>query len=352
MDYFKTNNFDLIRLVAASQVMLFHTMHYLAVPVGNIKALVAYLPGVPAFFFVSGLLISASWERNSDLRTFSVNRALRIFPALWAVLFFSLLTLVVFYDGGILRSNIGKLLLWSFCQVTILQDWIPGFMRGYGVGGMNGSLWTIPVELSFYAFTPIIYWAAKKLGTVEKVLIAIIVFSFSLQYVIHGFHDQLPELVYKLTDKSPLPWIGMFCCGVLAQRHLPTIYPWVAGRAPLFVAIYVLASVLAHYVPLYPLLKGNSNSMGIINYAALCGLILAVAYSWRSLAERMLQRNDVSYGIYIFHMPVINMFVHNGITGWTGFVSALVIAVSLAALSWFYVEKPALGLRHWALYKR
>lgn len=162
-DYFKTNNFDLIRLVAAAQVMLFHTMHYTEVPVGGLKTVVGYLPGVPAFFFVSGFLISASWERNSDLRTFCVNRALRIFPALWAVLFFSILTLLLFYDGSILRNNVGKLILWSLSQVTILQDWIPDFMRGYGIGGMNGSLWTIPVELSFYAFTPIIYWAGKKL---------------------------------------------------------------------------------------------------------------------------------------------------------------------------------------------
>jgi hypothetical protein len=50
MDYFKQNNFDLIRLVAAAQVMLFHTMHYMAVPVGSLKTIVAYLPGVPALF--------------------------------------------------------------------------------------------------------------------------------------------------------------------------------------------------------------------------------------------------------------------------------------------------------------
>jgi peptidoglycan/LPS O-acetylase OafA/YrhL len=144
----------------------------------------------------------------------------------------------------------------------------------------------------------------------------------------------------------------MFCCGVVAQRHLPALYPRVAGRAPLFIAIYVLTAVLSHYLPVYPLLNGNSNSMGIINYVALCGLILSAAYSWRDLAERLLQGNDISYGVYIFHVPVINMFVHNGIIGWAGFISALVIAVGLAALSWIYVEKPALGLRHLALYKR
>jgi len=352
MDYFKTNNFDLIRLVAATQVMLFHALHYLPVPTGNLKAWVAYAPGVPAFFFVSGFLISASWERNPDLRTFWINRALRIFPALWAVLFFSLLTLLLFYDRTILGANVGKLVLWSISQVTILQDWIPDFMRGYGVGGMNGSLWTIPVELSFYAFTPIVYWIGRRLGHLERILVTVIVLSFGTQYAMNLSQDALPELAYKLLDKSPLPWVGMFCCGVLAQRHFQAIHGWVAGRFAWFAAIYVLAALAAHYLPLYPLLRGNYNSMGILNYAALCGLILAAAYTRPRLAESVLHRNDLSYGIYIFHIPVINMFVHNAVGGWTGFLSALAISIALAAMSWFLVEKPALGMRHWALYRR
>jgi peptidoglycan/LPS O-acetylase OafA/YrhL len=333
MDYFKTNNFDLIRLVAAAQVMLFHTMHYTEVPVGGLKTVVAYLPGVPAFFFVSGFLISASWERNSDLRTFCINRALRIFPALWAVLFFSILTLLLFYDDPAGLDSRLHARLWHRRHERQPVDH-PGRT----------------VVLCVHADHLL---GREKLGSgVGPMLLGIIVLSFGLQYFIYGFQSQIPVLVWKLLTKSPLPWVGMFCCGVIAQRHLPRIHPWVAGRAPIFFAVYVLTALLSHYLPLYPLLNGDSNSMGIINYLAMCALILAVAYSWQNLAERLLQRNDISYGVYIFHIPVINMFVHNGIIGWTGFVSALAISTGLAILSWFYVEKPALGLRHWALYKR
>ena len=84
MDYLRKNNFDLIRLAAASQVMLLHGITHLEVDAPLLEQFVAYFPGVPAFFLISGFLISASWERNSDLRIFTANRALRIFPALWA----------------------------------------------------------------------------------------------------------------------------------------------------------------------------------------------------------------------------------------------------------------------------
>lgn len=351
-DYFRTNNFDLIRLMAAGQVMLFHAIFYLKVPIEALSNTIAYFPGVPAFFFVSGFLISASWERNSNLRTYVVNRCLRIFPGLWGVLTFSLLTLFVFYDRNILEENSLNLILWSVGQATILQDWIPDFMRGYGVGGMNGSLWTIPVELSFYAAIPVFYLLFKRFRTTDAILISVLVASFGLQYSIYAFETDLPVLAYKLIHKSPLPWIGMFCCGMLAQRHLEQILPRLIGKFPLFLAIYVAAAGLAYFLPVYPLFKGNANSMGVINYAAMCGLILSAAYTRPYMAERLLRRNDISYGIYIFHIPVINVFVQQGHSGWLAFIPALAITVLLASLSWYAIERPALGLRRWALYRR
>lgn len=352
MDYLKTNNFDLIRLVAASQVMVFHALFHLDVDADGLRAVVGYFPGVPAFFFVSGFLISASWERNSDWRVYAVNRALRIFPALVGVLLFSLLTLFLFYDIGILKANAGKLLLWSLSQVTILQDWNPAFLAAYGVGGMNGSLWTIPVELSFYAFVPVLYLLFSGTGAPRATLATVTLLSFTLLYLVYGYRESLPELVFKLTIKSPLPWVGMFCVGVFAQLSMTKVVALARGRFVPAALLYVGVAGLAAAVPLFPLLKGDANYLGVFNMAALCLLVLAAAFTRPELAERLLHRNDISYGVYIFHMPVINMLLVNGLTGWTGFWLSLGITTGLATLSWRYIEKPALGLRSWALYRR
>lgn len=63
-DYFRQNNFDLLRLVAATQVALLHGMDHLGVPHNPVTQVLAWLPGVPAFFFISGFLISASKGRQ------------------------------------------------------------------------------------------------------------------------------------------------------------------------------------------------------------------------------------------------------------------------------------------------
>jgi len=63
---FSTNNFDLLRLYAASQVALHHALRHLQVEHADwlIIKITRLFPGVPIFFFISGLLISRSFENS------------------------------------------------------------------------------------------------------------------------------------------------------------------------------------------------------------------------------------------------------------------------------------------------
>lgn len=355
MNYLKYNNFDLIRLLAATQVAMLHSIKHLEVPAGGYELLIAYVPGVPAFFFISGFLISASWERNPDPRLFFTNRFLRIFPGLWAATLLAITTLLVFGSGIDISGNFATFALWVFSQSTIFQAWTPGFLRGYGVGAVNGSLWTIAVELSFYAFIPVLYLVFRAAGGGRKtaILLLIIVLSFVAQYLLYGNQDLIGEtLFYKLVRASPVPWVGMFCCGILAQRYLPNIIDIVAGRMLYFLALYIVVSVITQVYPLPPFLRGTSNSMGVINYLAMVGLLLSIAYTNTGVSDRLLQRNDISYGMYIFHMPIVNVLVECGILGWTGFFIALTATIAISSMSWLWVERPALRLRRAALFSR
>jgi peptidoglycan/LPS O-acetylase OafA/YrhL len=353
VDYFKHNNFDLIRLLAATQVAMLHSIEHLEVPIGDWELLVAYVPGVPAFFFISGFLISASWERNPNIRTFFSNRFLRIFPGLWAATLLAVVTLLIFGSGLDIRGNLSTFVLWFFTQSTIFQAWTPGFLRGYGVGAVNGSLWTIAVELSFYVFIPFLYQAFRAFGRQTAILMGIVLASFAVLYVLYGNQELIGEtLAYKIIRASPLPWVGMFCCGILAQRYLPKIVDIVAGRLMHFLVLYIVVSLVTELWPLAPVLRGTSNAMGVVNYVAMMGLLLAIAYTNTGLADRLLRRNDISYGMYIFHMPIVNVLVECGIDGWTGFAIALVVTTVISSMSWWWIERPALRLRRAALFRR
>jgi peptidoglycan/LPS O-acetylase OafA/YrhL len=75
----KSNNLDLLRLFFAVQVVLTHTAGHMGLPIPNF---LGSLPGVPAFFFVSGFLIYAAYV-NSPGKNYIYNRFLRLFPGLF-----------------------------------------------------------------------------------------------------------------------------------------------------------------------------------------------------------------------------------------------------------------------------
>ena len=89
------NNFDLIRLFAASQVAITHTASHLGVE-NSVLSILSMFPGVPIFFFVSGYLIYGSYEQSSKNPNtnfnFFMKRFLRLYPALWLCFVLSILS--------------------------------------------------------------------------------------------------------------------------------------------------------------------------------------------------------------------------------------------------------------------
>jgi peptidoglycan/LPS O-acetylase OafA/YrhL len=352
-DYLKSNNFDLIRLFAAAQVALEHIVQFLNPASQPYIAWLAFFPSVPTFFFISGFLISASWERNPVLRAYVLNRFLRIYPALWAVFFLSV-ACVSIVDPRFLAVDVSRLALWAGAQLTVGQDWNPSFLRDFGLGAINGSLWTIPVEICFYVAIPVLYWIVRRFGNANLVFSTVIVLSFGLQYVLFIYRgaDHIWLFPIRHLKLAPIPWIGMFAVGVLAQRNIRYLYGFVGGRFFLFLGLYAAISVVSAFFPAFPLLRGNFNSMGVLNFSALVLLVLSAAFSFRATADALLQRNDSSYGIYIYHMPLVNLFVQMHIVGFPGAAAVVGLTIFIALLSWFFIEKPALSLRHHALHWR
>ena len=80
-------------------------------------------------------------------------------------------------------------------------------------------------------------------------------------------------------------------------------------------------------------------------------LILKIAYTAPKLSDKILKKNDISYGLYIFHMPIINYFLHQQVTGTAGFFLTILLTVIIASMSWFFFEKKILSFKKYALRK-
>ena len=78
----------------------------------------------------------------------------------------------------------------------------------------------------------------------------------------------------------------------------------------------------------------------------LAGLILSAAFSAEGLTHKLLRGNDISYGVYVYHMLVINSLIQLGYYGaWPHGLAAATITALVAFASWRCVERPALGLK-------
>lgn len=339
----RVNNFDLIRILAALQVVYLHGYEHLQLKhPAIIRDAFTLFPGVPVFYFLSGILISMSWENSPQLGNYLRNRALRIFPALIAVTVLSLVGLFVI--GYLQASDATRptFIVWAIGQMTVLQFYTPDFMRGFGSGALNGSLPTITVELQFYVLVPLLYTAlrlTKRTAKSSNILIGVLIVLFAGANQLYNAAGGQGNttLAMKLLNVSFVPWFYMFLCGVFVQRN----FQWFARRLRGAGLIALVAYVSFAWAVRSQLGWPISNAINPVTFLALAATIFALAYSLPSLGDRLLRRNDISYGVYIWHMPLFNLMMHQQILGsTTDFLQATIIVLSLAGLSWMIVERP------------
>ena len=348
---FKENSLDLIRLFAAMQVMVLHSFEFTMPEITDnwFFSLLELFPGVPIFFFISGYLISKSYEKSPNLSSYWKNRILRIYPAL---LLCVLVNIILVASTGYLEkvgASFFDVSLLFLAKGTILQFYNPEFMRGFGDGVLNGSLWTICVELQFYFIVPIFYKILiEKIKNVNVVLAILLIIFMILNRVLYALQPEYSEQIWwKLYRVSFAPWFYMFLFGVIVQRNFD-FFIAIVQKVPLLIVfvVYFMYAIILHQfnVPF-------DNSIAPYLYFPLAVLVFYISYHFVSFSKNLIQGNDLSYGVYIWHMPFVNqlMYYRQGNEKIWEVTTVLVITTIVAWLSWRYLERNALTLKNYTL---
>jgi peptidoglycan/LPS O-acetylase OafA/YrhL len=341
---FKKNNFDLIRLLAALQVVIIHGCHHFEVEYGGwfLKVL-SIFPGVPIFFVTSGFLISASLERSKSLGDYFKNRFLRIYPALWSCFLLSIATVFIFYSPDFKGDEFGK---WVLAQVTIGQFYNPEFLRGYGVGVLNGSLWTIPVEIQFYLALPILYIIFRKVNWNSAFILSltIILIFLNQKYIELNYYSD--SIVTKLIGVSLFPYLYMFIFGILLQRNLNFVKIYLSKNAIFFLILYLIVTISSFLLEF----RYSGNYLNPVSSFFLSLLVISTAYTSESRFSSILNGYDISYGIYIYHMVFVNVLIQlNYMSPLMNLLAMIIITIFTALISWKFIEKPSLSLKRYSI---
>ncbi|WP_101760239.1 acyltransferase [Oceanicoccus sp. KOV_DT_Chl] len=128
---------DLIRFFAALAVVLYH---YISRPESTAFPTLATITqfgylGVPLFFIISGYVIALSAENRTPIQ-FGISRFVRLYPALWAGVIFTVLTLTILTKDNFSIAQI-------LANFTLLNEYM-------GFEDIDGVYWTLKKELKFY----------------------------------------------------------------------------------------------------------------------------------------------------------------------------------------------------------
>ncbi|MEA2366572.1 MAG: hypothetical protein QOI32_2084 [Thermoleophilaceae bacterium] len=305
------------------------------------------------FFALSGFLIGRPFVesfvmggRSPALVSYLRNRLLRIFPAAWLLLVFVLLRY------GTRDSSTGELL----SSLTLTESYSP-----HPLESLIGQLWSLKVELAFYALVPIVFVALRLAGprgtprARRRVVYGLAAGGCGVSIAYSALE------VGSAAAQRTLPWVltaftvGVALAAVLADRR-PR---WHGRRARVmataaFVAGLAIALVAGHIggeTAWVTTLLATLSVTGLVWGPVL--LELGGGGTWRWLDNPVLAWIGArSYAIYLWHVVVMAELypVVRGIEGYRVAMLALlplvlVVSALVAELSWRLVERPALRRR-------
>lgn len=312
---------DALRGLAALAVVAFHyTTHY-----GNEVGHIGPAPmsfafgnyGVHLFFLISGFVIFMTLERTRTAMDFVVSRFSRLFPAYWVAI---LLSATVVYSIGMPSQR----LPWSNVVIdfTMIQQIL-------GAEHLDGSYWTLQVELFFYA--QMLFWF--MLGQLQR--IRWIIVGWLVIAALCGLAEKNGiNLSYTARELLIVRHIPYFAIGILFYRLRTRPSERVVDSV--LIGLCLLAIAIA-YKPIY------------LEVAATCTAIFA-AFSlgllrglrWAPFAFL----GTISYSLYLLHQAIgFSLIWHleeSGLSASLAAVCAAVLVTGLATLLTFLVERPAM----------
>jgi peptidoglycan/LPS O-acetylase OafA/YrhL len=204
-------------VIVGLKVILSHSCRHFDIQDTLFFDIIRLFPSVPIFFVASGFLVSASYVRSKSLSDYIKSRLLRIYPALYVSLGLSLIIMFSLYSPDI---TLEKFIFWIFGQLTFMQFYNPDFFRGYGSGVMNGSLWSISVQMQFYLLLPVIFMVIKKYKyrLLWSVLFVILMGINDVFYSFFKDSETPRSLIVKLCHVTIVPHLFLFLIGVFFSK--------------------------------------------------------------------------------------------------------------------------------------
>lgn len=340
------SSLDGVRGLAIVLVLLHHNLRFIF-PSGY--------TGVDVFFVLSGFLITAILLRQlghadvgRQIRLFYIRRALRLFPAFFALLIVFAAMTIIFFEGRHLRPLLFAS-TYSVNWASALTDQVPGSMQ---------HLWSLAQEEQFYLLWPLLLVAFLVMRLTRRTIMLVTA-------LLMIFGPVVSALLWLSGTSEGRLYFGLdtHSTGLLLGCLLAQFYIWgVADRLFLDTRFLRWGALLACFALIVIAVGMRTSAPGWIAgilmtplASILAGVVVLAAVACREglfirlMTTRIMRRlGRVSYSLYLWHIPVM-YFVAWQLADVLAFRYTVLISFALAyviaEISYRVVESPFLQMK-------
>ena len=364
----RSRGLDGLRGLAALSVFFFHVWLYNRSAGSRIDswdwAAAQLSDGLICFFVLSGFLLYRPFVRAASAQhgpvatgAYFLRRAARILPAYYVALL-GTLALLIWAKGtpGVRLPDAQLLPLF----VVFGQNYDPDTILT-----LNPVTWTLCLEMAFYIVLPLIGLYAMRIARGRMwPQVALLLFFIAAGM---GWNALTEANGWsQIASKSLIAYMPYFAFGMLAalwaerrrsrsgESPLSQLVTWLTVAAGIAIVIgngYWHTTITMNN-ELGAVVRDMPGGVGFALITAAAAAGAGPALGWLRAAP-LRNLGVVSYGFYLWHVPILLAIRHSGIAprGWSLMVIGFPLCVAAGMASWFIVEKPLIGMAHGRLVK-
>ena len=306
--------------------------------------------GVDIFFVTSGFLITSilleEWHEHQriDLGTFYLRRACRLLPALFVMVAVYVLVGVIFTSNGF---GFVKDALWA---VSYIANWSHIYNHEHDF--LEHS-WSLSIEEQFYLLWPLclilLIRRVRSQQGIFWVILTAAVLSTGLRLALQRSGSEITRLYMGLDTRADAILFGC-ATAFLARMARPQMNSW-------RLAVMQHASLAAAGGLVIIALSARYDGWNMVRYGYFAAALLTAVIIFYLPMHKggalvailnnggLIQTGKISYGIYLWHYPILRMLqAHFGYDWLWTMLYGVPLSYLAALASCRLVEKPFLSL--------
>jgi len=325
----KHNNFDFLRLLFAFIVVFAHAQ--ILTGMEELKSITQFLSAeiaVKGFFVISGFLIFMSYEKSKDIKSYAIKRFRRIYPAYFTIVILCAFGLSIISTAPLkdyFSYDLLKYLLSNLTFMNFMHHDLFDVFNNNPLTAVNGALWTLKIEVMFYISVPIIIFLCNKTKKIPF-LIFLYLLSVLYSYLCAEMERKTGSALWLKLGRQLPAQLSFFIAGGLIYYLKDRFEKHIA----LLISITLLYFISRFFIGELKLIEPIALGITVCFFA----LFLYIG--------KFGKYGDFSYGVYIIHFPIIQIFVNFGLLKNNPYLFLFTITcltLFLGIIMWHLIEK-------------